>query len=259
MPGPKIKTLDIETSPITAYVWRTFKENVSIDQIVRDWSILSFCAKDLGKRAVRYMDVSEKADPYDDYAIMQALWKELDEADIIIVQNGIKFDLRKINARLLALGFPPPRPYKLVDTMLEARKIAAMTSNKLEWLSAVLTDAPKDKHKEFPGFSLWAECLKGNKKAWRVMRKYNPQDVRATEKVYLRLRPYIVGHPNVAAYYEDEKRRCPKCGSTRVEQEGFHYTQVSKYPRYKCGACGGWSRGRYTISSKEKRKSLLSN
>ena len=61
--GPKIKTLDVETSPIVAYVWSTFKVNIGLNQIVKEWSILSYCVKDLGKKKVRYMDTSQKADP----------------------------------------------------------------------------------------------------------------------------------------------------------------------------------------------------
>lgn len=259
MAGPKIITLDIETAPIIAYVWGLWKQNIGLPQIIKDWSVLSWCAKTLGQREVRYLDVSDQADPYDDEAIMHALWHELDEADIIIVQNGVKFDLRKINARFLVMGLPPPSPYKVVDTMLEARKLAAMTSNKLEWLASVLTDVAKDKHHEFPGFELWTECLKGNPKAWAVMRKYNPKDVIATEKVYLNLRPYIVGHPNIAAYDNDESVRCPKCGSSDLKHRGYSVTQTGQYRRLLCGGCGGWSRSRYTINTKGKRHSLLSN
>lgn len=256
---PKIITLDIETSPIIAYTWGLWKQNIGLSQIIRDWTVLSFCSKTLGDKEIRYLDTSEKDDPYDDFDVMHALWKELDEADIIIVQNGVKFDLRKINARFLVLGFPPPRPYKLIDTMLEARKLAAMTSNKLEWLASVLTNVTKDKHHEFPGFELWTACLNKNPRAWAVMRKYNPKDVIATEKVYLKLRPYIVGHPNIAAYDDDEDMRCPKCGSKHVHPRGFTYTQTGKYQRYRCTTCKGWSRSRYTLNTTEKRRSLLSN
>lgn len=256
---PKIITLDIETSPIQAYTWGLWKQNIGLNQIIRDWSILSYAAKTMGERHVRYMDTGDMPDPYDDSLVLVGLWAELDEADIVIVQNGIKFDLRKINARFLARGMRPPSPYKVVDTMLEARKVAALTSNKLEWLAAVLTTERKDKHHEFPGFELWTECLKGNPRAWAVMRKYNPKDVIATEKVYLKLRPYIAGHPNIAAYDDDEHMRCPKCGSKHLNRRGFALTQTGQYPRYQCRSCGGWARGRYTTNTKGKRASLLSN
>lgn len=257
MNRPIITTLDIETSPILAYVWGLFKQFVGLNQIVSDWSILSYCAKQLGSDRIEYEDTSKQRDVKDDRKLMRKLWRVLDRSDIVVVQNGKKFDLRKINARFLTMGLPPPSPYKVVDTMLEARKVAAMTSNKLEWLAAVLTDEKKEKHNEFPGFELWAECLKRNPRAWQVMREYNPQDVIATEKVYLKLRPYIDTHPNVANYDDDEAMRCPKCGGHHLEKRGFSVTQTGKYQRYQCNDCGGWSRSRYTLNTKGKRHSLL--
>ncbi len=259
MSGPKIIVLDIETSPIIAYVWGLYKVFVSPNQIVRDWAILSYCAKTLGDKKVRYMDNAKKERYDDDADLMHGIWKELDEADIVVTQNGIRFDIKKINARFLVHGLPPPRPYKVIDTMVEAKKIAALTSNKLEWLARVLAGGKKDTHADFPGFELWLQCMAGNKKAWASMRRYNPQDVIETEAVYLKLRPYIIGHPNVAAYDDGEDTRCPKCNSATMRPRGYALTQTGKYKRYQCGDCHGWARGRYTENSKEKRQSLLSN
>lgn len=257
--GPKIIVLDIETAPIIAYTWGLWKQNIGLDQILQDWTVLSYSAKTLGNSKIRYMDVSKQSDFYNDRAIMQSLWKELDEADVVVTQNGIRFDHRKINARFLALGMPPPSPYKCIDTKVEAQKVAAFTSNKLEWLARVLTDERKSAHSKFPGFKLWLECLKGNKEAWAEMRKYNPQDIIATEEVYLKLRPFIDGHPNMGVYTEDNTKRCPNCGSDEVKQKGYRYTQTGKYPRYHCADCGAWSRGGYTENTIAKRKSLLRN
>jgi DNA-directed RNA polymerase subunit RPC12/RpoP len=91
------------------------------------------------------------------------------------------------------------------------------------------------------------------------MKKYNIPDITSCEEVYLRLRPWYEGHPNVAAFDGGTELACPKCGSNDVEQDGFTFTNVGKYERYKCGACGGWSRGRYTRNSLAERKALLSN
>jgi hypothetical protein len=91
------------------------------------------------------------------------------------------------------------------------------------------------------------------------MRKYNPRDVIATEKLYLRLRPYIVGHPNLAVYDDGELTRCPKCNSTKIEKRGNERTQTGLYQRYHCQSCGGWARSRYTGNTLKKRQSLLSN
>jgi DNA-directed RNA polymerase subunit RPC12/RpoP len=148
----------------------------------------------------------------------------------------------------------------VIDTLLIAKEVAKFTSNKLAWLSEYLTDTPKDEHNEFPGMALWTECLKGNKRAWAVMKKYNCIDVPATEKLYLRLRPYMIGHPNVAAYYTDDKVRCPRCASTKlVKLDKPAFTQSGQYTRYQCSDCGGFARSRYTENSKAKRLSLLAN
>lgn len=259
--GPKIVTLDIETCPLESYTWGLWKQNVGLNQIKTEWSVLSFSAKTLGEKKVRYMDTGGRGadNVRNDLDVMAALWKELNEADIIVAQNGKKFDLKKINARLVALGFPPYRPVKLVDTLLAAKAHFGFTSNRLEWMSAALTDAPKSKHAKFPGFELWVECLKDNPAAWREMRQYNVQDIQSTEALYLKLRPWIEGHPNVAQYYDDDVMRCPKCGSDHLTPAGDVHTQVSTYNRYRCGNCGGFARSRYTKNSKAKRQSLLVN
>jgi hypothetical protein len=257
MTGPNIVTLDIETFPNLVYTWGLWKQTVGVNQIVRDWSLASICWKWLGERVTHYVDAS--ADPRNDTDIALAAWEVLDQADIVIGQNSKHFDIRKLNARFIELGLPPPSPFKQIDTKVEAAKVAMFTSNRLEWLSAHLTDEPKDKHKAFPGFDLWSECLKGNAKAWAAMRKYNPKDVKGTEKVYLKLRPWIAQHPNVAIYTADGKVRCPKCGSHKVEHRGLYHTQVTTRQRYHCNHCGGWSWGRFDTNTKAQRAALLTN
>ena len=258
--SPRILLIDIETAPILGYVWSLWKQNIGLNQIKEEWYILSFCAKWLGEPEVIYQDI--RHDPFSDASLMQPLWDLLNEADIIIGQNGKAFDMPKIQARLIMAGHLPPRPYKVIDTLLMAKQQFRFTSNKLEWMtgeSAGLTTLKKNQHSNFPGFLLWAECLKGNPAAWDEMKEYNIPDVTSMEELYLKLRPWYVGHPNLAAYVESEEMLCPKCLSPDVKQDGFQFTQTGKYEMYRCGGCGGHSRGRYTRNTIGKRKSLLSN
>lgn len=257
MTQPRILVLDIETAPVLAYVWRTFKENVSWDQISTDWYILSFAAKWLGDPRVIYHDQSKKRNIEDDRDLMKKLHKLLDEADVVIAHNGKKFDIRKIKARFILNGFPPVSPFRIIDTMLEARKEFAFTSNRLAALTDMLCTEKKLSHAKFPGFELWAQCLKGNPEAWAEMREYNIQDVISLEELYLKLRPWMEGHPNVAAFTDPDEVTCPKCGSTHVIKKGHRFTQTGKYVRYLCQGCGGWSRGRLMVNSKETRNNLL--
>lgn len=259
-PGARVLLIDIETAPILAYVWSLWKQNVGLNQIKEEWYILSFCAKWLGEPEIIYQDI--RHEPFSDASLMQPLWDLLNEADIIIGQNGKAFDMPKIQARLVMAGFPPPRPYKVIDTLLMAKQQFRFTSNKLEWMtgeSSNLTAIQKSKHAKFPGFALWAECLKGNPEAWDEMKEYNIPDVTSMEELYLKLRPWYVGHPNMAVYVDSDKIACPKCASHDVVQDGFTFTQVGKYELYHCKGCGGYSRGRYTRNATAVRKALLSN
>lgn len=259
--GPKIGLCDIETAPIIGATWGLWDQNIGLNQIQQEWAILSFCFKPLGggRNTIEYMDTSDREDPRDDSAVVQRLYEIMDEYDVIIAHNGKKFDAKKIRARFILAGYKPHSPVIIEDTLLYAKQVAAFTSNKLEWLSTYLSDLKKDAHTDFPGFELWKECLKGNPKAWKAMKKYNIPDVLSMEQVYMRLRPWVRGAVNVANQIGDDTMRCPICGSDNIRQEGDAYTQTGQYKRYHCmeDNCGAWSRSRYTINSTTKRKSLL--
>jgi len=251
----RIAVIDIETAPIVSYTWALFDQNVALNQIVEDWSILSYSVKWLGEKKVHYADVRNQKDVRNDRPLLQDLWKLLDEADVVIGQNSISFDIKRIKARMLIHGMKPPSSFKQLDTMRIAKKHFNFTSNKLEYLSKKLcTKYKKLTHKKFPGFELWKECLKGNKAAWNEMKAYNIQDILATEELYLKLQPYDNGfNPNL---YTDSLTQMCTCGSVDFIKKGFKYTSSGKYQRYLCKSCGSEAKDRNNLFSKEKKKSL---
>lgn len=264
-----ITTIDIETLPIEAHTWGLFDQTVGLNQIVKDWTIMSFAAKRLDPKAATaslrgrkvatlYEDVSDRADVRDDSQLLMSLWTILHESDILIGHNMRRFDLRKIRARMLMAGMQPPSPCRVIDTLELAKSAGAFTSNKLAYLSSALTETHKSQHKNFPGHSLWLGCIDGNQKAWAECRAYNVLDVLSTEELYLKLRPWATAHINIATYSDPDTPSCPVCGSTDLHEDGFSFTNVSKYQRYHCGGCGAWSRSRYTLNSKATRQALLS-
>jgi len=259
MSKPRIAILDIETSPIESYTWGLWDQNVGVSQIKTEWSVISFAAKWLDEKKVYYSDTAGRGSKKirDDKALLGEIWKILDAADIVVAQNGNSFDVKKINARLLMHGYGPYSPIRIVDTLTVAKRHFAFTSNKLEWLAKWLTDTKKDEHKEFPGFELWVQCMADNPKAWREMRKYNINDVIATEKLYKKLRPWITNHPNVPAYSISEAISCPKCGSSNLVKSKNRITQQGSYVQYQCKDCGGYARGKTMELTKTKRKNLL--
>lgn len=251
----KVLLFDIETAPILSHVWGLWDNNVALNQVVKDWHVLSWSAKWLGEKNVMYMDQRNAKRVEDDKQILKKIWKLLNEADVVITQNGKQFDSKKLNARFIFHGFPPPSSYKHIDTKLIAQKHFGFTSSKLEYMTDKLcTKYKKLKHKKFPGHELWTECLAGNKAAWREMEKYNKHDVLALEELYTKLRPWD-NSVNFNVYSDDEVTRC-SCGSTDFHRNGFFYSSVGKYQRYSCKKCGSEFRDRRNILNKDKRKTM---
>jgi hypothetical protein len=251
----KALILDIETAPILGYVWGLWDNNVALNQIHSDWYVLSWSAKWLGSKKVLYKDQRNAKNLENDKPLLQGIWNLLDEADIVITQNGKSFDTKKLNARFIAHGFQPPSSYKQIDTLLLAKKHFGFTSNKLEYMTDKLnTKYKKLKHTKFPGFELWKECLAGNKAAWKEMEKYNKYDVLALEELYKKIIPWDATI-NFNIYNDKETVLC-SCGSDEFIRNGYSYSNVGRFNRYKCKKCGAETRERDNTFSISKRKSL---
>lgn len=262
MASKKVKTnariliWDIETSPIEGKVWGLYDQTLGLNQINSDWSILSFCCKWYGEKKVHYFDTSKQKNLRDDKELVKKLWDFLDEADIVISQNGTSFDSKKVKARMIMHGMKPPSSYREIDTLRIAKKHFGFTSNKLAYLTANLcTKKKKLSHAQFPGMSLWIEYLKGNKKAFKEMKEYNIMDVLALEELYEILIPWD-NRINFSAYIDGGEDVC-SCGSTHFQKNGMYYTNSSKVQRYRCVECGSEKRGRTNLLSKDKRKGML--
>jgi DNA polymerase III epsilon subunit-like protein len=236
-----------------AAVWRLWKENIGLEQINNDWFIMSYSAKWLKDSTVYYEDCR---DTLDDIQLLINLHKLLSEADIVVCHN-VKFDIPKIKARMVLNNILPPKPFKTYCTLEAAKKNFNFTSNKLAYLSDKLSSTPKLSHEKYPGFKLWAECLKGNQEAWDVMKEYNQVDVLALEDVYLKLKVWDDKHPNVDVYNDNIYSSCVSCNSPNVSEKDYSYTNTGLYKQYQCSDCGKWMRSRYTLNSTTKRKSLL--
>lgn len=230
----KVLVFDVETAPITAYVWGLRDQNIALNQIVKDWHVMAWGAKWLGQNKIYYADLSQNRER----ELLTAIWDLLDQADVVITQNGKSFDSRKLNARFIHYGMTPPSPYRHIDTYLLVKQAADFTSNKLEYLTDKLcVKYKKLSHNKFPGMTLWTECLKGNKVAWKEMRKYNIHDVLSTEELYERIKAW--GPKNMPKLYS-APATCSICGS-RAQRRG-PVKGKPKLRRLQCQnpTCGKW-------------------
>lgn len=255
---PKILVLDIETAPMAAWVWGRWKQNIYLEQTMSEWFMISWAAKWLLSADV----VSDKLTPSEilaeeDKRIIKSLWYYVDTADIIITHNGNDFDLPRINSRFIVNGFPPPSPFKSIDTKIISARQFGFSSNKLDALAGYFGFDAKLQTE----FDLWKRCMKGDAEALKYMDIYCKHDVVLLEEIYLKLRPWMKSHPNLGLYLNDAKNVCSACGSESIKliPDKYFYTQVTKYPLYRCSSCTAISRGRKTVMDKEVNKKLITS
>lgn len=256
-PHLKVLVFDIETAPILGHVWGLFDQNIALNQIQSDWHVLSWSAKWLydAPENVMYADQRKAKNIEDDSKILKQIWKLLDEADVVITQNGKSFDVKKLNARFLHHGFPPPSSYRHIDTKIIAKRHFAFTSNKLEYMTdKFCVKYKKLKHAKFSGFELWKQCLAGNLEAWKEMETYNKYDVLSLEELYLIFQPWD-NSINFNVYHESPVHTC-NCGSTEFSKNGFKYTNTGKFHRLICDNCGAEYSDKQNLLHKAKVKSL---
>jgi hypothetical protein len=245
---PKVIVFDIETFPAVVETWGSGMYEQDVIRVLKPWELASFAYKELGRKQVTCVTRQGEAT---DKNLVKKLWQVLNDADVVIAHNGDKFDMKKSNTRIIKSELLPYSPGKTIDTLKIAKRHFAFTSNRLNDLGVFLGVGKKA---ETPR-GLWDDCRADKPAAWRLMEKYNKQDVRLLEKVYLKLRPWAEKHPHMG---ERNEEQCPKCGSKEVQKRGFMCSaQGVMYRRLQCQGCGGWCRSR--VADKDKKRHGLVN
>jgi DNA polymerase elongation subunit (family B) len=229
----RILILDIETSPNLAYIFDLWQQGVAPGNIREHGQVICWAAKWVGEPKVLF--ASDHGEGH--HQSIETAYRLVDEADIIVTYNGVKFDMKHLRREFLLAGFPPPSPHKDVDLYRVVRERFKFASNKLDHIAHRLEIGEKVKHE---GFALWKACMDGDEAAWRRMRRYNVHDVRLTEQLYERLLPWIHNHPHVRnADVQGNELTCNKCGSDDLVRSSTYTAQVHQYQAYRCRRCGG--------------------
>lgn len=195
----KTTFLDIETSLVRAYTFRTGRQSIGIDQLVTgDQTKLLTAAwgtwHDLytkGREGVKsvgnhHYPTTFRKDPLDDTKVLKALWKVLDKSDIIVAHNAA-FDRGWIEGRFMDLGWKQPSKYYVYCTFRSLHGLNG-NSKKLDYLSQKLVGTKKVKHEGLP---LWIGCAEGDVESFHKMETYNIGDIYDTlYKVYMRTALY---------------------------------------------------------------------
>lgn len=235
----KTLLLDIETSIMLVYTFQLGKQVIRHDQIYEDWRILCYTAKWLGENKVLYEEAREEKQEKE---ILKKLHKLLDEADIVITQNGTLFDAKRINTRMIYYNVNPPSPYRHYDIYRLVKRVANFSSKGLAYLTDKLCKKHKKLiHQSFPGRNLWIECKKGNKKAWKEMKEYNKKDVLSMEELYYKLRPWAPESFPKVYNLTNSINVCSTCGYKGQMKEGKpRKAKKHWYRQDSCVKCGAW-------------------
>lgn len=242
MKKSKILILDIETSMLLLGGFDLKPYWTSPDHVFEDFFIICAAWKWLGSKKIEAVSV-KPGKLHDDKQVVKQLIKVINEADIVVGHNIDRFDIKKIKTRCLFHGLPVPQQVQTVDTLKVARREFLMTSNRLDYLGKYLGVGGKTDNTR----GLWQRIARGDGSALKDMLKYNKNDVKIQEKVYLKLLGYVSNHPNMNVILESEKLVCTNCGSNKVKRNGYRATIAGKYLRYRCNDCGASFRGKSVV------------
>ena len=241
----KILFIDLETSPITAHTWGLWQQNISIKQIVESTQVICFGARWGTSKKVIFKSVHHDGKK----EMLKELHALMDEADAIVGWNSKGFDHKHIRREFLEAGMTPPSPAKDIDLMLEVKRNFRFPSNKLDYVAQRLGVGAKVQH---TGFDLWLGCMAGDEKSWKMMKKYQIQDVNLLLELYDKLLPWIK-HPSVPAHKGIEGEACINCGSHNIKRRGYEVLNTGKYQKFQCNECGKWMRGKSAVATTDMR------
>lgn len=245
--------LDLESQRAVVETFSLFSNFTHIDRVLTPSRLLCFAAQWYGDEKLFFHAAWDDDDEYSYDLMLRAAWNLVNEADFVVGWNNTRFDDQWLQAEFGRLGLGRPSPFKSLDLMKVAKKNfgAGLMSRKLDWSARQWLGDRKSSH---AGLDLWYEIrygdVKSKRKAQKVMRAYNEQDVLLTSRLLDRFWPWT--GINVALY-EDNPEGCSKCSSTDLVKDGLYRTSTQVYQQYRCKACGGWSRGPRSLGSSQLR------
>ena len=231
----KILFFDVESAPMLCYAFDLKVDYIGPHMIVEPPFLLTWSAKWADDDKILSDRLTGKeAKAQDDARLAESLASLIRQADVVVAHNGDRFDLPKLNTRLVTHQLDPVGDVKSIDTLKKARQAFKFPSNRLGELAKSLGLEVKTA----TDFSLWKRARAGDVPALKEMDAYCQQDVVVLESVFEALRPHVKGLPRLVDAGQFGQRVCPSCGSSDLDPDGVHRTNANSYARFRCGKCG---------------------
>lgn len=233
--GKKICWVDCETCPAIAYVWRIGECYVSHEQLVSPVKVISvqYMFEGDKKPTVLHWDQKNKCDR----KLLTKIVPILAEADVIIAQNGDRFDIKVWNERLRVHQLTPLTNCLTLDTLKLSRGSFYGMSHKLDYRAKTLGMSGK-----IPmSFDDWRGVMEDRPGALEKMLRYGEHDIPLLRNTFIAELPYYRNLPGWFRTFLDNGSTsdCPICGahstrhgyrggSLRLICENGHVWQIPK-------------------------------
>jgi ribosomal protein L37AE/L43A len=172
--------------------------------------------------------------------MLNRIWAAYEAANVLYGHNVDRFDTRHLNTEWRDIGLTAPSPFKIVDTLKEARKTFGDESKTLAALTKRMgIETKTDKYQ----VQVARDALAGDKAAQKKLRSYNEGDIVASEALVDRLRGWIPSHPHNIMGTIDDRPTCNQCWGDSLERNGTTLARQITYVLWRCSDCGANIKG----------------
>jgi len=252
----KVLYFDLETSLMQAYTFGIWQVNIPASRIIKHSHLLSnsWAYDDEPVQGIRL--TPEQVKISDDLMVVVDTIRAIENCDLLVSFNGLKFDKKVLNTRALHHGLPPIRWGKQLDLMAESKRNFRFPSNSMENISRYLGLEGKI---ATSSSRLWERCAEYENyevcdAALQEMLTYGLQDIEVTRNLHKRLMGWTKSAINIGMMTKEinnvntkdnHELLCCHCGSKDVDLLGSKaYTSISSFSVYRCGesSCRGLNR-----------------
>ena len=234
MEEPKILIFDEEISKTLAYTFDFWEARINPEDIVIPWFMFCISYRWYGQKKLNNISIIDfpryKRDKYNDIELLKAFSKVINEADVLVGHNITRFDIKKLNARLILKGLPPTKHTETLDTLQMCRKYFGFTHNSLGAVAEALGYKGKTNNEK----GLWRKCFEGDLNAHKKMIKYCNNDIDINTFVFEKLMPFIKNR----MIKRNGEIKCQNmlCGSDNIQKRGVR----NGNQKFSCKDCGSW-------------------
>ncbi len=240
---------DLETKPLSAYIWGLGKQVVRHGQLVKGHD-------QPGIICATYCWLHDDApaesidwgyEEQDTVRVVKHMDEIIKSADHVIGKNSDSFDNRVLNACRMLAGLPgmPEWIRSTDDLERQMRRHFRLPSHSLDYISGQLGFGGKIKM-EFQDWIDIVEKTENGRTALEKMIKYGKKDVEDTRALWHKMSEHFEPRFNHAAF-DNNRLACTRCGSLDLKRNGTQMSGGTKYQKYMCKTCGHYA-GRCPIS-----------